>query len=170
MSIDAEIAKLVSTGQLTFLSPALPGVSVVRDIFVSPDVLALVGDTPSVDAKYLRVSGRARAKLDNITAGRMFVFGIDPHNKSVTCTVARNDPTAAGVLDVRVTDPKPQLRLFGCVAKKDVLVLLSWAPRDGLNFPVEVRNCSSQWNILFPNHHPVLGHDPNDYFSDVIPG
>lgn len=170
MSIDAEIGRLVSEGSLTFLSPALPGISVVRDVFVSPDVLSLVGDSPTVAGEYARISGRARAKLDNITAGRVFVFGIDPHQKSVTCTIARNAPPSFGVIDVRVTDPRPQVRLFGCVAKKDVLILLTWAPRGGLQFANEVRRCATQWQSLFPNHPPIVSDDPNDYFSDVIPG
>lgn len=169
MSIDAEIAKLNGT-ELTFLGHSIPSMAVVRDVFVGKEVLDLVGDEASPPSDVAKVAGRARAKLDTITGGGIFVFGMNPKHKSPTCLIARNSPPQMGVLDVRVSDPNPGLRIFGCLAQKDVLVLLTWARRKDLDFQGEIKRCSNEWTRLFPAFPAFFGNYATEYFTDVIPG
>lgn len=135
MSIDVAIGTLITKAELEFVPHMMPGVPVVRDVFASPEVMQLIGDGGGLDEELERVGGRARAKIDNFTAGKPFVFGMQPHNKSVTCTIARNDPIHHGVLDVRVTDPTPAVRIFGFCVKCDALVLLTWRVDAACSFP-----------------------------------
>jgi hypothetical protein len=171
MSIDAEIARLVGK-DLTFLVPGLQGAAVSRDIFVSREVLDLVGDdaTPPPDLEL--IAGRARAKMDGITTGKAFVIGMNPKpgKKSPTCLVARNDPTHKGIVDIRLSDPNPGLRIFGAMAKKDVLIALTYAPRKGCKFSAEINRCRLVWDTLFPNHPPFYSNNYTEYFSNVLPG
>lgn len=154
MSIDAAIVSLVNQGKLVLVSHTLPAIPVVRDVFASPAVMELIEGGHFNSAQMERMGGRARAKVDNIVAGRKFVFGLDPYEKSTTCTVSRNRPVSFGVVEVRVTDPDPAARIFGCVAKRNVLILLTWAEKKGLVYKQEVDHCRKEWNLAFPNHHP----------------
>lgn len=171
MSIDAELDKL-TPDILTFLSPVSPGITVVRDIFVSKEVLDIVGDEATPPDAIARVAGKARAKLDLITRGNMFVLGMDPKpgRKSPTCLIARTSPLTSRILDLRVSDPNPGVRIFGGLAKRNVFVALTWAPRENCDFSVEVARCRSEWNKLFPDHPPFYSTDYKEYFSDVLPG
>ncbi|MBN13893.1 MAG: hypothetical protein CMJ15_01520 [Pelagibacterium sp.] len=171
MSIAETIKELLKDGQLHFIVPALPGLSVKRDIFVSQEVYDLVGDEAVVSPDLERVSGKARAKIDYIASGGVFVFAMDPMNKSVTSLVARNHNIPQGVLDVRINDPKPELRIFGCSAGCDVLVLLTWAKRKNLKFKAEVDRCQQVWTSMFPDKQPLVGRNHEQYFStNTIPG
>lgn len=171
MSIDAELDKLTPE-VLTFLSPASPGAKVVRDIFVSQEVLDIVGDDATPPEAIARVAGRTRAKLDYITKGGVFVFGLNPKpgKKSGTSLIARTSPITSRILDVRVSDPNPGLRIFGGLAKQNVFVALTWAPREDCNFSTEVARCRQAWDQLFPNHPPFYSANYKEYFSDVLPG
>lgn len=171
MSIDAEVARLVGS-ELTFLPPGLQGATVSRDIFVSKEVLDLVGNDATPPPELELIAGRARAKMDGITVGNAFVLGMNPKpgKKSPTCLVARNDPTHKGIVDIRISDPNLSLRIFGGMAKRDVLIALTYAPRKGCNFAAEINRCRQVWDRLFPNHPPFYSDNYTEYFSNVLPG
>jgi hypothetical protein len=149
----------------------LPSTTVVRGVFVGAEVWSLVGDDAKPEARFEKVSGRARARLDHFSAGKNVVFALSPTNKSIHSDIARNAPISDGVVDVRITDPRPKIRIFGCFAKCDVLVLLTWATREGLDWPQEVSRCKSQWKLLFPSTPPLIGSSHEHYISNpFIPG
>jgi hypothetical protein len=170
MSIDAQIGQYLSSGTLFAIAPAQPGKASVRDVIVSKDIWDLVRDDATPPAELELVWGRVRARLDSIVAGSMFLFGLDPFNKSIGSHVARTDPVEVGIVDVRIRDPKPAIRVFGGLAKPDVLVLLSYAYRDNLNFKQEIAQARALWDNLFPNHPPMTGKSHDDYFSNILPG
>jgi hypothetical protein len=165
MSIEETIAKLEKSKDLTFLCPVMPGVSVVRDVYVGSEVLSLVGDDATPSAEYEEVSARARARLDHFSAGKYVVFALAPRNKSVHSDIARNAPIDKGILDVRITDPNPQIRIFGAFLQPDLLVLLTWASRVDLDFPAEIDRCRKEWDRLLPNDPPLIGQKHDDYIS-----
>jgi hypothetical protein len=165
MSIKEAVDALVLSQELTFLCPVMPGVSVHRDVYVGAEVLGLVGDDATPSSEYEKVSAKARARLDHFSAGKFVVFALNPRNKSVHSDIARNAPIDKGILDVRITDPNPKIRIFGGFLQPDVLVLLTWATRDNLDFTAEVDRCRKEWDRLLPKNPPVIGNKHEDYIS-----
>lgn len=139
---------------------------------MSGKVLNLVDVTGNVPKALENAAGRARLQLDAFSNGQKFVFAMNPHNKSVTAKIARTGPVELGILDVRVTDPKPQLRIFVCVPFKDTLIALTWEERGIIDklFGTYVRHAQKEWKALFPNHEPLVSANSDDYFSDIILG
>jgi|JI10StandDraft_1071094.scaffolds.fasta_scaffold331781_4 hypothetical protein len=170
MSIDAEIGKHISSQTLFVIAPAQPGKPSIRDVIVTKEIWEMVRDDATPPDAVSHVWGRARAKLDAIASGGVLLFGLDPFNKSIGSNVARTHPVSSGILDVRIRDPKPALRIFGGAAKKDAIVLVSFAYRDNLNFQKEVSRARGLWDMLFPKHSPMIGDGHDDYFSNLLPG
>lgn len=165
MSIRETVDALVRSQDLEFLCPVMPGVSVSRDVYVGVEVRNLVGDNATPSAEYQRVSARARARLDHFSAGKYVVFALNPRNKSVHSDIARNAPISTGILDVRITDPNPAIRIFGGFLQANVLVLLTWASRENLDFPAEIIRCRKEWDRLMPSNPPMIGKRHEDYIS-----
>jgi hypothetical protein len=170
MSIIDEIRSLTDAGVLTHLLPIEPRRSVERDVFVSSEVWDFLQGNNS-DPKFSAVGLRSYRRLESFICGDLLVFGMDPSRKKSTSLVARNDDVKQGVVDVRVNDPQPAVRIFGCFAKKDVLVLLRWRSRADLQskgFASSIRACQGDWQTLFPNYRPHYSEDPNDYISGLV--
>ncbi|PSS59832.1 hypothetical protein C6558_36010 [Ensifer sp. NM-2] len=166
MSIRKLISGHVGTGLLRALSPAIAGDKpLVRGVFVSNEVWSLVGDDVDVDEKLERPSGQARARLDSFSFGKSIVFALNPRNKSVHSDIARNAPISDGVVDLRVTNPKPSLRIFGAFADKDLLVLLNWELRENMDFDAEIKKCKLNWHGLFPHHPALIGNTHDEYLT-----
>lgn len=165
MSMVDEIAAHVKAGRLWHVVPDLPGLAVERDVFASEQVFAFLTDDAAVPQTFARVGGKAKAKIDRFVSGGVVRLALDPHDKNRASFVARNAPVAMGIVDVRITDPKPMVRIFGGFAAKDVLVLLDWHPRSGLDFQRAVVECRRTWNQLFNNQPPLIGDTHDCYIT-----
>jgi hypothetical protein len=170
MSIVNEIKSLRDQGVLYHLIPVEPGRSVERDVFVSRNIWGLL-EGEDADVKLQQVGARARRRLESFACGRAVVFGMNPLLKDRTSLIARNDPTSTGVVDVRINDPKPAVRLFGCFAERNVLVLLLRRTRSDLalkGFSSSIRQCRRDWDMLFPSYAPLISEDPNEYITGTF--
>ncbi|WP_336067109.1 hypothetical protein [Nitratireductor rhodophyticola] len=165
MSTANDIAPLVEQGRLLHVVPDLPGLSVVRDVFATQSVYEFLTDEDAIPAQYARVSGRAKAKIDHFISGGVVTFALDPQDKARTSFIARNDPVEMGIVDVRITDPKPMIRIFGGFAARNILVLIVWHPREGLHFQQAVIDCRREWNSLFNNSAPLIGDTHECYLT-----
>jgi hypothetical protein len=173
MSIKVQISNHVEAGTLYALSPAIAhdNSQLKRGVFVSDEVWNLVGDDVPVSEELERVSGQARSRLDSFSLGRSVVFAMHPRQKSVHSDIARNAPIESGIVDVRITNPEPTLRIFGGFAGRDILVLLTWKHRKDLDFEVEVTRCKLEWGKFFPGNIPLIGTTNDEYISGkFIPG
>ncbi|MBB6489185.1 hypothetical protein GGD46_006512 [Rhizobium lusitanum] len=168
MSILEELQNHVSTGRLSFVRPMLPGRGVERNIFVSTEVGEFLNGGASVHARFDRVAGEARAQIDAFTTGRAIRFAMDPMRKDPATLVARNAPTSKGIVDMRIRQPRPQIRIFGAFAQVDSLILLTWEARDNLRFGAAVKRCRAQWDLLFPQNSPLIGATHAEYISRNI--
>ena len=77
MSIYDEIRYRVSEGRLTLLQPAMPGTVIVRELFVTKEIITLInGPWPNqeseVNCSYLR------ADLDRFITGEMISIRMPP--------------------------------------------------------------------------------------------
>lgn len=158
-------------GELLFLPPSIRSSGATRDVFVSDEVFAFLHGTGDVDSRFDRAAGRALAKIDAFAAGKTFVMGLNPHKKSPATLVARTDPTHLGVVQLRVTADHPDVRIFGAFAERDVLVLLTWAPKKDLKYRREIRRCKEAWDAILSPFKPLLGDDHGHYIScNVLAG
>ena len=169
MSIRIRLKQLHQDGDLLFRPPSVRSKGVTRDVFVSKDVDDFL-EGRCTDPSFERAIGRALAKIDSFAAGQKIVFGLSPFGKSPATLVARNKPWQKGVVDLRVASYQPDVRIFGCFSEKDVLILLTWAPKTGLHYGTEVARCRSRWDQLFPAHIPLIGTDHDHYVSNFLPG
>jgi hypothetical protein len=167
MSITERIDRLRSLDPpaLNFLTPLRLNLSVRRDVFVGQEVQKLLDLHPDIPREFHNVAGRCRSVLDRISAGSFLTFGMDPFDKQARCWIARVSPADLGIVDLRITDPNPAIRVFGAFADCDLLILLTWAPRKGLDFRNEVIRCRQEWDKLFPLHRPLIGTRVEDYVS-----
>lgn len=168
MSMETEIQNLMDQGVLKFWPPTMVSSGAKRDVFLTNDVYDFVLFQNGVDASFEAASGRALAKIDTFASGKTVVLGLDPMAKSPATLVARNAPIHKGVVDLRVTARKPDARIFGCFAKCDVLVLLTWAPKTGLHYAREVSRCRSIWDTMFPTTVPHYGSKHEHYLSSNV--
>lgn len=152
-------------GDLTFVRPTFPGAKVERNVFATAEVSELIDGALLDHPDFSEVAAQARAKIDSFSMGRKVIFALNPHSKDDAALVARNGPVGKGVVDLRIRSPRPALRIFGCFAETDLLLLLTWAPREKLHFPTEVKRCRQVWDQLFPNHEPMIGQTHADYIS-----
>jgi hypothetical protein len=168
MSIRDAIAGAVERGELASLSSKLPGVAAVRHVFVTPEVWDFVGG-PALPKELAHKAAEGRRMLDSFTAGNKIVVALNPHEKPNYCQLSRNDPTADGVWEFRIRDPKPHVRIFGCFSECDVFVALSVMSKDDLvdrlSYPLAVADNSAIWGSYFPEFEPVTGEDINAYLS-----
>ena len=143
-------------GPLRLHVPARASYKVSRHIFLGEDVQRFIDRDEMLDTKFHQISGRTLALFDRFSNGSFITFGVNPHDKMSSSWVARVDPVDQGIVDFRVTDPKPAVRFFGGFAMPDVLVLLTWGPRENMNFRSEVLRCKEQWKNLFVQYEPII--------------
>lgn len=170
MSMIDEIKTHCDNGALFHLLPIEPGRSVERDVFVSKEVWDFL-DGNNADVKLQQVGARAYRRLESFVCGNSIVLGMDPLQKDRTSLIARNDPTSDGIVDVRVNDPQPAVRMFGCFAAQNLLVLLLWRTRKELaqkGFAGSIRQCRREWNVLFSLYSPLISEDPHDYITGTF--
>ena len=81
-------------------------------------------------------------------------------------------PPPEEVWEVRVTEPRPQARLFGRFTEQDTLVLTSFHTRDHLGdrgsqaWSDAMSDCVKQWEDLDPKLPLLSGSSINDYVSE----
>ncbi|MDQ0558668.1 hypothetical protein QO004_000443 [Rhizobium mesoamericanum] len=165
MSIKEEIQKHRENGNLTLFEPERRSFIVERHVFLGGEARSFVEWDGSIDDSFAAVSARTVAVLERFVNGSYVTIGMDPHDKLSRSQIARVDPTAQGILDFRITDPNPAVRIFGGFAVADLLILLTWAPRKNCNFPSEVARCRGEWDKLFPTHTPVVSEEIEHHVS-----
>ena len=172
MSIRDEINVHVRNGTLVHLQPWLPSDPVNRTMFIGEEILEIADPSTAADNWNGQREARVRGALDTFTAGRLISFGLNPHQKKTAAFMARVSPTDAGVCDIRVLDPRPGIRVFGCFSEPDVFIGLTWNYRENLerddDWNAAANECRSEWDKLFPRVAPHIGTRIADYVTDRV--
>jgi hypothetical protein len=100
-------------------------------LFVSEELGQIVLPPWDASPKGLRFS-QLRAQLDTFTAGGLISVAQEPFTKPKATYMARVDPAADEVWDIRSVDPRPAIRVLGCFAETDLFVALTWEYRKNL--------------------------------------
>jgi hypothetical protein len=171
MSIRDEIQNRVAEGRMLHLPHSIPSAERKRDMFVSEEVGQVVMPPWETNVDGLRFS-MLRAHLDVFTSGGLISIASDPYSKPKATYMARIDPPADEVWDIRSIDPRPAIRVLGCFAETDLFVALTWEYRMNLGGPdsKEWRDfrekCKAKWRGLFPAYQPFTGETANEYVSE----
>ena len=84
----------------------------------------------------------------------------------------RLDPPPEEIWEIRVTQPRPQWRLFGRFAEPDTLILTGFFTRGHLGdkgseaWREAMADCAERWEALFPNHAPYSAASIHDYVTE----
>lgn len=167
-SLKQRIRQLVGRSQLSHLPPLLPSSPIIRELFVSNDVL----DGASPPWPKFRTGARHsafRATLDHFTQGGRITVAENPFNKPGYAFMARTDPVEKDVWDIRCVTLDQGIRCFGCFAGKDLFVALTWDYRENIQeFRAEVEQCRQVWDSLFSPLSPLKESTLDGYLSNCL--
>lgn len=146
----------------------MPGLPMVREVFVSADVR----DAVSPPWPRYRTGARHiefRETLDSFTQNRKISVGEDPFKKPNHVILARNDPVEDEVWDFRCLREDDGIRCFGCFGGRDLFVAITWEYREHItDFNAEVEECRKEWDGLFAPLTPFSGKTLDEYLTNYV--
>src|SRR5215207_9842612 len=131
MSIQDEI-RLHLNKELFLLTSEFGGEDTPRVIYYSIEVQQIIDGANSLSKNRNRFAS-SKAVMDAFIDLGEITFGMDPFNKASYARMARTDPIDIGVIDFRVLDPKPGMRVMGCFSELDTFIALTWGFREDLD-------------------------------------
>lgn len=164
MSIAAQIAALEAAGQLTRYTPR-SGVA-RRRLYLSREAKDDL-TSPSSATNLLAGKGYVLAALDRWAEGRL-VHG----NGKRGLFLDRLDPPPPEIWEIRVVEPRPQVRLFGRFAEPDTLILTKFHTRPYLGakgsaaWAAAMKQCCDCWDTMFPAPPFIHPHDIRAYVTE----
>ena len=166
MSIQDEINKHLGVS-LFFLAPLIRSQRAIRELFVSREVWDAV-TLPFGSNRDGNERAKFRAYLDAYTSGEEIGVSERPFSKRADTFMARVHPIEHHVWDIRVIEPRPGIRCFGCFGDIDLFVALTWDYRDNLDetpagFELKAKECRRIWLSLFTS--PPFNGGIDDLFS-----
>lgn len=164
-------------GLLTYLRPQLGG-PIIREMYVYRAVMQAI-DGPWRDEIDEVACSLLRRELDRFVEGQIISLALHPFKKRRDAAIAILFPPEERVFDLRVREPYPGIRVFGCFAEKDVFVAMNWERRDLLptvmppvndaeEWETERKICLARWNQV-STYEPFEGTSVNDYITNGIP-
>ena len=144
---------------------------VKRHMLISVDLRNTL-EGPWKTAAEERRCGQLRGDLDAFVEGRRISVANHPYEKDRTAYIARVDPVAAEIWDIRSIDPSPSIRVLGCFAERDLFVALVWSHRYHLDGPggplweAFIKRAQLEWRRLFLTYIPCSGSEISDYISE----
>jgi len=170
MSIQAIIIERCKEGLLFPIEPSIPSDSIVRGLYASKEVYERLLNYSDTSGAW----GTVKATMDDFVSGRLISVGYEGRRHKSTHKMALLEPKHNGVWEIRVTKPRPAIRIFGQFAAKDLFIVLEWGERKALGefgskeWKTITRNCKAQWRRLFNPYNPLLEEDENDYLSNIF--
>ena len=86
--------------------------------------------------------------------------------------LCRLTPSPTDVWELRITDPTPQVRLFGRFLEPDTLVITKCHMRNHLGdrgsrtWTTAMRACAGQWTQIFPTMAPFTSANIHEYITE----
>jgi hypothetical protein len=181
MSTADALKALQTSGSLTPWIPMLTRRTPKRRLYLTPEALNDLRNPDS--ALNLKASsrgqtrGRIEANLDH------WVLGGHVYLSRQRRFICRLSPPPPEIWELRVTEPTPQVRLFGRFLEPDTLVITKMRMRDELGdagsraWETAMRDCAKRWAALFPTTpahsartvHEYITEKCDDYGPDCKP-
>ena len=135
------------------LPPSVQSDPTVRRIIVTREVLDAVDINFPDNYDGIRLSN-LRETLDAFTIGERISVGENPFKKPSNCFLARVDPVALEVFDIRSL-VGPGIRCFGFFLDKNYFAALTWDYRENIeSFSGEAKRCAHEWGQMFGSLEP----------------
>lgn len=174
MSITEDIRNRVAQhhGKCLFYLPMLMrGEPPIRELIVSEEVRDCV--TPPWAENWMgQRHSEFRGILDSFTRGDWLTVAEKPFDKHSDADLARVDPVADEIWDIRCIDPNARIRCFGAFGGKDFFIALTWQYREDLyrhdEWEQEINRCKSRWDHLFNPLTRFQGVSFDAYLSNFI--
>lgn len=172
MSMTDDIKARVNTHlskNLFHLPPLIPSDPTIRTVFVSDEVRDIV--TPPWNERWegLRHS-EFRATLDAFTQGETVSVAENPFDKPCDTFLARVDPVADEIWDIRTVEPGQGIRCLGAFGDKNFFIALTWNYRENMSgrdgWRDEIEDCKSEWEKLFSPIPRFQGASLDEYLSE----
>ena len=147
----------------------MTGGETVRTMYVSAEVFNAVKDPFGEDAD--ERLAEFRQTLDAFLEGNEISVAEDPYIKPSDAMLARVDPIAYEIWDIRSIAPHPGIRGLGGFWAKDTFVTLTWDYRENLEgeWKSEIERCRAEWQSLFGTKAPFSGASLHDYLTNFFP-
>jgi hypothetical protein len=166
--LKARIKQLRADKRLSYLPPLLVSSPMLREIFVSEEIRHDVSPPWPLHRTGARHTA-FRETLDNFTQGFRLSVSEDPFRKPGYASMARTDPVAKEVWDIRCLRLDQGIRCFGCFAARDLFIALTWDYRENItDFDEEVRRCRQVWDDLFLSLQPRKKANLHEYLSNYL--
>lgn len=154
------------------LNPFLPFDSIVRTMVMSREVADAV--PPCADAE--KRCARVRADLDAFVVGGLMSMCLEPFEATGERFGLLYKPSY-GIFDVRCCDPRPNIRILGGFADRDLFVALAIHPRsrpplgDGRSaaWADAIHVTRNEWRDLCGTEQPLTGSAEDVFLSNFKP-
>jgi hypothetical protein len=115
---------------------------------------------------------RARATLDAYVTGKRVAVRFPP-SKNVKADLALLDAPIDEIWEFRCTSAKPQIRVFGRFAERDLFIALIMRNKHQCStnedYGYVKSECKRNWNYFFHAYRPHSGMHQDDYVSECVP-
>jgi hypothetical protein len=168
MSIPDRIWVLEQSGALLRYVPR-NGRAVRRCLFLGAEMQKQLNDPQSAICRSGQWPDIIQAFDRWVEGGRLYV---DDHGRPRT--LKRLKPPPSDIWEIRVVEPRPQVRIFGRFASIDVFVALFGRTRPSLGrrgsegWRNAMTGCEHQWKALFDILSPLQGGHMRDFVSEAF--
>jgi hypothetical protein len=170
MSIRSQIAEHVKSGLLTAYRSPRSRRRPQRELYLTEAALRDLND-PQSAINLLVGRGPVVAALDRWSLkGRVWARTKRDHR--IGGYILRLAQPPPEIWEIRVVEPRPQVRAFGRFAYADAIVVTRFHTRNMLgakgsaNWTSAMRECERSWSTLFPNDSPFTGTTIHDYVTE----
>jgi hypothetical protein len=170
MSIAEALKALHVSGELTPWIPARTRKTPRRRLYLTKEALSDLRD-PNSAINLLAwnkqaTRGRIEASLD------LWVLGNRVYLNRKRRFMCRLEPPPPEIWEVRVTEPQPQVRLFGSFVEPDTLIITKFHSRHQLGnrgsraWTTAMSDCARKWTQLLPMTSPLSANAVHSYITE----
>lgn len=172
MSTEDRLRELVAQGTLRYVMPQR-GHSAVRYVYLLDALYRRIEHEVEADGEDAERFAGVMAVLYAFIHGKRMTFGMDPISKGRAALIARTKPVRMGIIDFRVMDPSPGMRLMGGFVSADHFVGLRCFGRGEMGplggFGGCVRETCATWAKTFGTGlSPVVSDTLREYVTENV--
>lgn len=162
MLIEEAIRRLCAASRLFRVEPLDWREDQKRIIYASRDIHRFLEET-AADRETNIERRKLQRLFDRFISGA--AISVAFRKNIIGSDMKRLSPSSVEVWEFKVK-ARPQLRVFGRFAQKDVFLALTGpVERRNCDYDVEITQCQQEWSRLLPEHSPIYGSTIYDYIS-----
>jgi hypothetical protein len=170
MSITQALQALQQSRELTPWKSPRSRRTARRRLYLTMEALRDLQDPASAINLLAWNKGRTRGLIE--AALDRWVLGDLVYLNKKRRYMCRLDPPPPEIWEVRVTEPQPQVRLFGRFIEPDTFIITKFRSRTELGdkgsraWESAMRDCARRWTQLFPTISPYTANTVHEYITE----